>query len=274
MPAKCCARIFLALYCFGALGQNPPARGAEDSDLVRTVERAKTSIVRLRIKGDAGGWATGFLVNREGIVGTAHHVIAHAVEIIVEIEIPSTTDLFTSTAQVVAQDPDHEIAVLQLAENPFTTIESLTPVTINDGARKDGESLFLPGYAFGSSSPIMTFGIISTVKNPRFPDISIGWDAFLADLKNFNGQSGGAVFLSKTGELIGILHGGVAEPAFTQRTHDPVATESGQAISYGIGMAEIIRAKYLTFLLKSKHIPFDHKGQGVSPKRLTSPHPK
>ena len=275
MSAKCCACIFWALYGFSVVGQNPSASAPKKLDLAGTVERAKTSIVRLRIEGSEGGWGTGFLINREGVVVTAHHVIVHAVGITVEIEIPSTTELFTSTAQVIGQDPDHDIAVLKLARNPFTTIENLTTVTMNGGPRKEGEAIFVPGYAFGSSSPITTFGNISTIENPKFPDMSVGWDAFLADLKNFQGQSGGPVFLSTTGELIGMLHGGMSDATFARKDHAPVALDPGNVVSYGIGIAEIVRATYvITVLLKLKPVPPYRNSQGVSPKRLTSPHPK
>lgn len=149
--------------------------------------------------GDVGtGIGSGVTINDAGDILTALHVVADAKE----IEI-SFSDGSQSTAEIIAADPQNDIAVLHPQQPP----ELIVPAVLgSSGAMRVGDEAFAVGNPFGLVAS-MSSGVISGFNRSFTVDDEN--DLHMEGLIQFDtavnpGNSGGPL-LNRQGQVIGIV---------------------------------------------------------------------
>ncbi|MEM8684584.1 MAG: trypsin-like peptidase domain-containing protein [Pseudomonadota bacterium] len=142
------------------------------------------------------GLGSGFIVDHDGYVMTAAHVIQTAD--LVEVEFFDGT---TTTAAIIFSDPAKDVALLKIDKIP----DNLSPVTLGDSDRvQTGDEAFVIGAPLGLSYTL-TVGHIS---GRRGYDDSmmqgIQAETFQTDAAINQGNSGGPLF-NRRGEVVGIV---------------------------------------------------------------------
>jgi S1-C subfamily serine protease len=161
------------------------------------------SVVRVRIlNSDSGderqiGVGTGVVIQDSGEILTNLHVVAGAPRLTVVF-----ANGFESVAQVIAQQPEHDLAVLM----PDVIPEELPPAVLgNSRSLRPGDPVVVVGHPFGIG-PSVSAGIVSGLGRT---DESADGRVFLTDLIQFDaaanpGNSGGPL-LNGQGEVVGIV---------------------------------------------------------------------
>jgi S1-C subfamily serine protease len=144
-----------------------------------------------------GNLGSGVVVDQAGDILTSLHVVAGAAAIKLTF-----ADGTTSPAQIVAQQPDHDIAVLQAAQPP----NPIGPAVLgNPGAVRVGDDAYAVGNPFGLAGSISA-GVISGLDR-TFKLESSGQTVrglFQIDAAVNPGNSGGPL-LNRDGQVIGIV---------------------------------------------------------------------
>jgi len=203
----------------------PTGTTQPDAISVAVYKKIQPSIVYIetRTTGDDGALGSGVIVNEEGQILTALHVVHNATAIQVTF-----ADGTRSSAAVVGTDPEHDIAVL----DPETGPEVIVPAVLGGGVRV-GDEAFPVGNPFGFVSSI-TAGVVSGLNRTVARQDGTGE---LSGLIQFDaavnpGSSGGPL-LDRNGQVVGIVTA-LANP--TDRNvfigigfAVPIATASGAA---------------------------------------------
>ncbi len=174
---------------------------------VAVYEAILPSLVDIRTVGTvpgSRGVGSGVVVNGEGLILTALHVVdgASAIEV-------SFADGTESTAQVESTDPSNDIAVLQPDDLP----EVVVPATLgSSGAVEVGDEAFSAGSPLGLAGSF-TAGVVSGLGRTIPLE---GGSGELDDLIQFDaavnpGSSGGPL-LNRDGQVVGIVTA-LANPA-------------------------------------------------------------
>jgi len=138
------------------------------------------------------GQGSGFILNKDGQILTNYHVIANAQKLEV-----NTYDKHTYKARIVATDPHHDLALLQI------TAPNLVPAVLADSQNLVvGQKVFAIGNPFGLSGT-MTTGIISAKRSIQGPSGDLIDNAIQTDAAINPGNSGGPL-MNWHGEVIGI----------------------------------------------------------------------
>jgi S1-C subfamily serine protease len=143
------------------------------------------------------GLGTGVVINKDGLILTAHHVIAGAD--LIEVTFSDGT---TAKATVASEDPDNDTAVLE----PESLPEVLVPAVLAGGGRV-GDEVYAVGHPLGLIGS-MSAGVISGLG--RSIPLGRGDDEQTLDgLIQFDaavnpGNSGGPL-LNRSGQVIGIV---------------------------------------------------------------------
>lgn len=173
-------------------------------------------LIQIAAAGDgserSGGLGTGVVINADGEILTAAHVIAGGGQITVTF-----ADGTRAPAKVVSSEPTKDIAVL-LAENQP---EVLVPAVMGGGL-KVGDEVFAVGHPFGlvgslSSGVVSGFGRSIPIKDGQRLEDLIQFDAAVNP-----GNSGGPL-LNRNGQVVGVV--------------TALANPSEQAFFVGIGFA-------------------------------------
>ncbi len=149
--------------------------------------------------GEAYDVGSGVVINDSGAILTAYHVVARAPAI--EVLFADGTE---SAAQIIAIEPDNDIAVLQPSKLP----EIFAPATLgNPGGLRIGDAAFVVGSPFGLAGSISA-GVISGLDRTYRP---VNGEPPLERLIQFDaaanpGSSGGPL-LNRDGEVVGIVVG-------------------------------------------------------------------
>lgn len=147
----------------------------------------------------SSGLGTGVIINADGLILTSLHVVAGATKI--ELLFADGT---RSPGQVVATEPEKDIAVLQPAQLP----ELLVPATLgNPNAMNIGDEAYVVGHPLGLYGS-MSAGVISGFDRTFTPTNS---DQRLEGLIQIDaavnpGNSGGPL-LNRYGQVVGIVAG-------------------------------------------------------------------
>ena len=175
----------------------PTATTRPDAVSVAVYKKIQPSLVFIetRTTGDDGALGSGVIVNEQGQILTALHVLRNATAIRVTF-----ADGTQSPAEVVSADPEHDIAVLESETGP----EVIVPAVLGGGVRV-GDEAFPVGNPFGFVSSISA-GVVSGL------DRSIGradGSGQLNGLIQFDaavnpGSSGGPL-LDRDGQVVGIV---------------------------------------------------------------------
>ncbi len=171
----------------------------------RVYQAIMPSLVLIQTQGssadddEGGGVGSGVVVDDTGSILTSLHVVADASEIQVTF-----ADGTQSRAQILAEQPENDIAVLQASELP----EQIIPATLgNPNAMSVGDEAFAVGHPLGLYGSISA-GVISGFDRSFQPTNSeqpleglIQIDAAVNP-----GNSGGPL-LNRNGQVIGIVVG-------------------------------------------------------------------
>lgn len=144
-----------------------------------------------------GGLGSGVVVNLAGDILTSLHVIADATEIEVTF-----ADGTKSSAEVVARQPEDDIAVVRATQPPANLVPALLG---NPGAVRQGSEAYAMGSPYGLGGS-MSAGVISGVdRSFQMPDSNVVLHGlFQIDAAVNPGNSGGPL-LNREGQVIGIV---------------------------------------------------------------------
>ena len=189
----------------GSLIVEAASETSDSESLADTISKAMDSIVSVRAVTEAGpfggqseGEGSGVVIRSDGYILTNAHVIEGASE----IEITTANDDRALDATVVGSDPEHDLAILKVAD------DDLSAITIGRSDELElGDSVVALGYPLGLGSTA-TRGIVSGLDRT----IQVGDGPFDAteltgllqtDAAINPGNSGGAL-IDAEGRLIGI----------------------------------------------------------------------
>lgn len=142
------------------------------------------------------GLGSGFIVDDEGHVMTAAHVVQTAD--LVEVEFLDGTKV---TAGVVASDPVKDVALLKLDRVP----EGLQPAKLGDSEKvRVGDEIFVIGAPYGLTHTLTIGHVSARHKNESGSMGMVRAETFQTDAAINRGNSGGPMFNQK-GEVIGIV---------------------------------------------------------------------
>jgi putative serine protease PepD len=173
-------------------------RPVADSTTARQVyDNAKNSVTYVSStlpQGQATG--SGFVVSSDGLVVTNHHVIDGATQVTVKVG----TDAKERSAQVVADDPSHDLALLKVD----TGGEKLPTLSLGDSSTVQvGDSTYAIGNPFGLDHTFTT-GIVSALgRDLQSPNGATISGAIQTDAAINPGNSGGPL-LDSDGTVIGV----------------------------------------------------------------------
>lgn len=204
MRARHAISCMLALWAFLALASCASTAPGDEAGLSRTVavDMAMRSTVSLVIddegRGDAFGSA--IVLNEQGYLVTAHHVIDGAMGITVLLPGGRAT-----AARVIADDPVGDLAVLQC-----NFVSGVMQAAVAAGSLPGvGEDVLSVGNPFGTSrlggSPSVSAGVISATQR-SFASEKTGrvyLNCLQHDAATNPGNSGGGLF-NMRGELLGM----------------------------------------------------------------------
>lgn len=169
---------------------------------IETNERPSAVTDATTVDGEKGfGLGAGVIVNADGSILTANHVIANASSITVTF-----ADGTASPAEVVSSEPERDIAVLKAQRGP----EVVVPAVLGGGVGI-GDEVFAVGHPFGLLGSLSA-GVVSGLGR----QIPVESGQTLKDLIQFDaavnpGNSGGPL-LNRGGQVVGIVTA-LANPA-------------------------------------------------------------
>jgi S1-C subfamily serine protease len=266
---------------------------------VASIAQMKPSVVQIKFKSDSakpeyqeGVAGTGIVVSDEGYVLTAAHVIteteaalradnASKVEFFVGISIDATAGASANSRGSFAYipctikdtDPGHDLAILQLAQSPFSeafrmgikTGEKEPKVTLgvaklDQNLPPEGQTVLVSGYPLSTPTLVTqkgmiaseTFGVVQ-MQRPNAPAGSLTAeieDSILLDAVVNPGISGGPVYLPGEHSVIGICD--AYEPSAIFSTQRPQTVVPG--VGQNSGLAVVIPVKYAVALLQKNKI--------------------
>ena len=182
------------------------------------------------------GLGSGFLVDDEGHVMTAAHVVQTAD--LVQAEFVDGTKV---TAAVVASDPVKDVALLKLDAMP----EGIEPLTLGDSDEVQvGEEIFVIGAPYGLAHTLTVGHISARHRNEDGIMGTVEAETFQTDAAINEGNSGGPMF-NRRGEVIGVvsyirsLSGGSDGLGFAVTSNDAVSTLFEHRMAWS-GMSGIV----------------------------------
>lgn len=174
-------------------------------------EEITNSVVHIKVEGSLNnkkfsGMGSGFVIDKNGMILTNHHVIDNNVKVIVKFN----NDPREYEAKVLGSDEPTDVALIQVSA---AEAKNLRPVTLGRSkTTKVGQWVLAVGNPYGLDRTV-SFGIVSAKGRnvPQAPVLNdfIQTDAFIAP-----GSSGGPL-LNMQGEVIGINSRGGSGLAFT-----------------------------------------------------------
>ena len=183
-----------------------PTSGESELDrlnraFVQLADQSRPAIVQIRVTGletktaqnpSTGSRGSGFIIDAQGYILTAQHVIDKAKEIEIRL-----ADLQRLPARVIASDSQIDVAILKIQ-----TERELPILAIGDSdAIRVGDLTVLFGFPFGRESS-MNLGIISR-SGRSYPD-SASYEFIQTDAGAYPGGSGGPL-LNRNGHVIGMI---------------------------------------------------------------------
>jgi len=192
MKIKAIAYILLLFISVSLKAQDLSSLFEQLDPSVVTIE-----VVEYKVKGQqlttSQGLGSGVIINKEGYIITAAHVVESANKISVKFQNGTSQD-----ADVISSSTPADVALLKLRVVP----PNIKPATIGDSSTsKIGEQIFIVGAPRGLEHSL-SVGHISRKMNKN--TISNGEMASYTDASINQGNSGGPMFNMK-GEVIGIV---------------------------------------------------------------------
>ncbi len=163
-----------------------------------------------------GGLGSGVVVDADGDILTALHVVADASEISLTF-----ADGTKSGAEVVTRQPENDIAVIRATDPPA----GIAPATLgNPGAVRQGSEAYALGSPFGLGGSISA-GVISGLgRSFKLPDSDIVLHGLIQIDAAVNPGNSGGPLVDRQGDVIGIV------TALVNPTKDDVFIGIGLAV--------------------------------------------
>lgn len=223
---------------------------------------------------------TGFIVHKSGYMLTARHVTEYARSLASDSEEFITIKLAHLNTEynranfnvvgcnIAREDERHDLALLEMTPNPFesgidsgTTIDG-KPVQVLLGVAKlesdrprDGDSIAVSGYPLDIAVLVTTSGTIASAwefdidwvevdpaSRRTIPDVK---DHYLADLTVNHGNSGGPVYSTESGTVIGVCTAFECAPVESGGPEIELGYNSGLSIVVPIRYGEDLLAEHL-----------------------------
>lgn len=182
---------------------------------------------------------------------------------------------------VVARDERHDLALLKATSPLKDTKAIMTPdgnVTAHPkeavlylGPLRDGDAIAVSGYpSIDQIVLITTSGAIASsdaldiqmVQPPgapqyfRLPDVA---DSYVADVRVNPGNSGGPVYLTRSGAVVGVCVAFQVTPVMSKvngEYREVTQPTNGEPLVYNSGLSVVVPAKYVADLLKQNGVKF------------------
>ena len=176
--------------------------GAQDRD---EMQRAYQNVVRSVVSIEARhasifappGAGSGVVIDDQGLIATADHVVDGAAEIWV-VHAGGQRE----RAAVVSRAPDRDLALLRISVDP-----ALMPLAPRGGAVWPGQCVLALGNVMNAGIGIFA-GIVSLANHSRGPAAGRA-GGILTDITTPPGLSGGALVACDDGDLVGIISFGL-----------------------------------------------------------------
>lgn len=152
-----------------------------------------------RPKSESFGVGSGVIISADGAILTALHVVGQAEDIQITF-----ADGTQATGELVAAEPDNDIAVLQVDRLPGT----FAPATLgNPNAMRIGDEAYVVGNPVGLAGS-MSAGVISGLNRTSTPaNLGIELTRLIQFDAAVNPGTSGGPLLNRNGEVIGIVVG-------------------------------------------------------------------
>jgi serine protease Do len=172
-------------------GETEPELERLNRAFIRLAEKVRQAVVHIRVQPTKTR-GSGFIINPQGYILTAHHVVSGAKEI--EIRLADRQRL---RGEVLAMDAQVDFAILKInGKREFPVL----PLSDSD-ALAVGELVGSLGYPFGSESSLH-LGIVS--RRGRRQNSSAAFDHIQVDSSANSGESGGPLVNIK-GHVVGMV---------------------------------------------------------------------
>jgi S1-C subfamily serine protease len=151
------------LLATGRSGADAKVEGLTPAHVLSALsEQVGASIVRLSMVegGEERGNGTGFVVRRDGVVVTNHHVVDEVTALVAVFRDGTRRKVLGS----LALDEEHDLALIKIEAGDYTPL-SLAPAE----AIKVGEPVFLIGSSSGLDQSLGT-GVVAALRPEGFPD--------------------------------------------------------------------------------------------------------
>ncbi|MEL7538208.1 MAG: trypsin-like peptidase domain-containing protein [Pseudomonadota bacterium] len=160
-----------------------------------TVERVAAPQLRSG-ETSAQGLGSGFLINDEGYIITAAHVVQTADKVRAELVDGTQID-----AKIIASNPVKDVALLKLASMP----SGIKPAKLGDSDKvRVGEEILVIGAPYGLSHTLSVGHISARHTNDGSVLGEVQAETFQTDAAINQGNSGGPMF-NRRGEVIGVV---------------------------------------------------------------------
>jgi serine protease Do len=181
----------LPLWLQGDPSDTDPDLERLNRSFVRLAEKVRRAVVHVRVEPTKAR-GSGFIIDPQGYILTAHHVVNEAKEI--EIRLANRQRL---RGEIVATDPQVDFAIIKInGEREFPVL----PLADSDVLRV-GELVGSLGYPFGLESSLH-MGIVS--RRGRRQNTLAAFDHIQVDSPANSGESGGPLVNMK-GHVVGML---------------------------------------------------------------------
>jgi serine protease Do len=177
------------LWLPGSHGDSDPDLERLNKAFVRLAEKVQRAVVHLRVGPTRG---SGFIINPQGYVLTAHHVVSEAKEI--EVRLANRQRL---RGEIIAMDAQIDFALVKIRGEQEFPVLALS----DSDFLKVGELVGSIGYPFGTDSS-MHLGIVS--RRGKRPGRSAAFDHIQVDSGASSGDSGGPL-VNMRGHVVGMM---------------------------------------------------------------------
>ncbi|MHB8658588.1 MAG: S1 family peptidase [Solirubrobacteraceae bacterium] len=247
---------------------------------------------------------TGFFVSESAHVVTAQHVISGARRVAAEwagsevsvgigLAVPNSENMRANFIvigfDIVEEDERHDLALLRMLANPFKgevrpmirmgdqEIGAMYGIpAMNPDRPRDGAPIVISGYPLGESVLVSNAGMVASswsvtvddMPHPSFPDMTMPEmrDTYLADVQTNPGNSGGPVYSTQDGRVIGVLVAGKLTNVVAGE--EPVFV-NGVPVSADAGLSVVVPAKYCIEMLERHGVEWRTAGEWAARGRPT-----